>query len=70
MSKALKVHIVHDVTGRIISVNRVMKEGRVAVLGGAGNLVFEAEIDEQMAAEGITSRFRVDTMKKELVPNR
>lgn len=70
MSKALKVHIVHDVTGQIISVNRVMKEGRVAVLGGAGNLVFEAEIDEQMAAEGITSRFRVDTMKKELVPNR
>lgn len=69
MKKSVRVSVVHDVTGKILSVNRIVKEGRVTVLAGAGNLVLETDIDEELT-HGITTRFRVDTSKKELVSNR
>jgi hypothetical protein len=63
----IPVLIVHDEIGRIISIARPSAEARVVVSGGAGQSVFETQVEEKSIAELAGGSHRVDIGKKSVV---
>jgi len=55
----IQVSIVHDETGRIVSISRPSDDAKVIVLSGAGESVLRTQVDEQQVSELINTH-RVD----------
>ncbi|MFF9029392.1 hypothetical protein [Streptomyces iakyrus] len=65
----VRVSIVHDEVGNVVSVTRPAEGASIVPLGGDGQSVLETEIDDN-AIEGLASgKQRVDTVNKEIVDN-
>lgn len=62
----IEVSIVHDAAGRIVAIARPSADAKVTVLGGSGEAVLHAEIDEDQIADLISTR-RVDVGNGQLV---
>jgi hypothetical protein len=63
----VRVSIVHDETGHIISIARPSKDVKVIVLSGDGQSVFETEIEEDSIVELVGGRHKVDVEQKSVV---
>jgi hypothetical protein len=63
----VRATIVHDQTGRIISVARPSKDAKVIVLSGDGHSAMETEIDEETAEDLVGGGYRVNIEQKSLV---
>ncbi|MFC9324159.1 hypothetical protein [Kitasatospora sp. NPDC057015] len=61
----VKVSIVHDQAGRIMSVARPAE--KVVVLSGDGQSVFETEVEEDSVVELAGGSHRVDVQKNSIV---
>jgi hypothetical protein len=61
----VRVSIVHDELGRIVSIARPVKN--VVVLGGDGQSVFETEVEEDNIQEMASGRYRVDVERNAVV---
>jgi hypothetical protein len=55
-----RVFVVHDETGRIISVARPASDAKVIIFGGEGKSVLETEVDAGRIADPAGGRQRVD----------
>jgi hypothetical protein len=64
----ISVFIVHDETGRIISIARPAESRKVVVGSGAGEAVFETEVEEESIPHLVTGTRRVDIARKALLP--
>jgi hypothetical protein len=67
MSAAVKVTVVHDVNGRIVSVNRPVEGAKVIVLTPDGHSSFETEVDPDSIV-GLGHTHYADHRKKALIP--
>ena len=65
--KKVKVAIVHDELGRIVSVTRPSSGAKVTVLGGEGQSVFQTEVEQNHIPELVSGRYAVDVARKSLV---
>jgi hypothetical protein len=63
----IRVSIVHDETGNIISIARPSKDAKVVVLSGAGHSVFETEVEEDSIVELTGGSHKVNVTKKSVV---
>ena len=67
MSSAVKVTVVHDINGRIVSVNRPAEGAKIIVLTPDGHSSFETDVDpDSILSLGDTHY--VDRSKKALTP--
>lgn len=66
MAKVL-VSIVHDESGRIISIARPSKDTKVIVLSGDGQSVFQTEVEEDSIIELAGGSHRVNLETKSVV---
>ncbi len=66
----VKVTIVHDEVGRIVSVARPAPDAQVTVLSGKGESVLEAEVNEELVRELATGKHRVDVAGQRIVPHK
>jgi hypothetical protein len=64
----VSVSIVHDETGRILSINRPVRPANVVVLSGNGQSVLVTEVEEE-DFHGLLNSHRVDCSRKVLVEN-
>ena len=64
----VKVKIVHDEVGRIVSVARPAPDARVTVLSGKGESVLEMEVDEELVRELATGKHKIDATGEHIVP--
>ena len=62
-----RVFIVHDETGRIISVARPASGAKVIIFGGEGQSVLETEVDDDRIADLARGRHRVDVAQRSLL---
>jgi hypothetical protein len=62
----MKVSIVYDAFGEIISVSRPSADAKVIVLSEGGRSVLTADVDDR-EVEGLLSGYRVDPAKSALV---
>jgi hypothetical protein len=63
----VRVSIVHDEAGAIISMARPAKDAKVLVLSGEGQAVLETEVDEDSVVELVSGSHRVDVEQKSVV---
>ncbi|MEU3352024.1 hypothetical protein [Streptomyces sp. NPDC037389] len=65
----VRASIVHDISGRVVSVARPANgtKVKVTVLSGPGQSVLETDIEEDDIRELINGKLRVDTEKKNIV---
>jgi hypothetical protein len=63
----IPVLIVHDETGRIVSIARPSKGVKVVVGSGPGQSVFETEVEEKSIVELAGGSHRVDIEQKSVV---
>jgi hypothetical protein len=63
----VRVFIVHDEIGRIISIARPAEEAKVIVLGGQGQSVFETEVEEESIVDLADGSRRVDIAQKAVI---
>jgi hypothetical protein len=68
MKKPLKVTIVYDQFGRIVSICRPAKETKVTVLSGNGESILVTDVDEESINSLINSH-HVDCTRNILVQN-
>jgi hypothetical protein len=62
----IRVHIVHDEFGQIVSISRPAEGVAVEVLSESGHSVFETDVDEDSIAE-LVHTHRVDLSRGALV---
>lgn len=67
MSSAAKVTVVHDINGRIVSVNRPAKGAKIIVLTPDGHSLFETEVDPDSILS-LDQTHYVDQSRKALTP--
>ncbi|MFE5909657.1 hypothetical protein ACFQ6B_11315 [Streptomyces wedmorensis] len=63
----VRVSIVHDDTGRIVSVSRPAENANVIVLSGDGQSVLETEVDEESVNDLVAGKHLVDAGNKKIV---
>jgi hypothetical protein len=63
----VRASIVHDETGRIVSIARPSKDAKAITLSGNGHSVFETELEEDKIPEMVAGSHRVDLAKKTVV---
>lgn len=63
----IPVSIVHDETGRIVSIARPTDEARVVILSGQGQSVLRTEVDEDSITELVGGSHRVDVQQQSVV---
>ncbi|MCC3773293.1 hypothetical protein [Streptomyces sp. UNOB3_S3] len=63
----MRASIVHDISGRVVSVARPAKDAKVKVLSGPGQSVLEIDIEEDAIHELINGKLRIDTERKKVV---
>ncbi len=63
----IRVWIVHDEVGRIISIARPSKDAKVVVLSGGGQSVFETEVEEDSIVDLAGGSHKVDLEQKSVV---
>jgi hypothetical protein len=66
----VRVWIVHDEVGRIISIARPSKDAKVVILSGDGQSVFEADVEEDSIVELAGGSHSVDIEKKSVAANK
>jgi len=62
----VRVFIVHDETGRIVSVNRPAEGASAVILSGEGHSIWATEVDEHSVAT-LIAKYRVDIGRNLLV---
>lgn len=67
MPAAVKVTVVHDINGRIVSLNRPAKGANVIVLTPDGHSLFETEVDSDSIVR-LGHTHYADGSKKDLIP--
>lgn len=65
----VRVSIVHDDTGRIVSVSRPTEGANVIVQSGEGQSVLETEVDEEGIHDLVAGNHLVDAENKRIVEN-
>jgi hypothetical protein len=63
----VRVSVVHDETGKIMSVSRPSESANVIVLSGDGQSVLEAEVDEDDIHDLVTGKHLVDAQNKQII---
>jgi hypothetical protein len=63
----VRVFVVHDEVGRIVSISRPSKDAKVIKLSGDGQSVFETEVEEKRIGEMVAGSHRADAEKKRVV---
>jgi len=65
----IQATIVHDILGRIVSINRPAKNAKVVVLPQDGQLVLVTDVPSEKTSHSLIETHRVDIGKKALVPH-
>jgi hypothetical protein len=63
----VKVSIVHDESGRIVSIAQPSEDAKVIVLSGDGQSVFETEVEENSIVELVSGNHMVDIQQNVIV---
>ncbi|MGY4558790.1 hypothetical protein [Bacillus thuringiensis] len=65
--KKVKVSIVHDNSGRIVSVAQPSENAKVIILSGDGQSVFETEVEEKSIGKLVSGNHIVDIERNLIV---
>lgn len=63
----VKVSVVHDANGRIVSIARPSGRGKVVALSGDGQSVFETEVEEDDIVTLVNGSHAVDVERKSII---
>ncbi|OPA08255.1 hypothetical protein [Bacillus cereus] len=65
--KKVKVSIVHDKNGRIVSIAQPSENAKVIILSGDGQSVFETEVEEKSIGKLVSGNHIVDIERNLIV---
>jgi len=63
----VKVSIVHDINGRIVSIAQPSEDAKVIILSGDGQSVFETEVEENRIVELVSGSHVVDIARNLII---